>query len=141
MTEFSREMMNYGVLGMFAAAFLWATWRIVTFLGRRLFDETNGLVTRYIAKQSDFLDGLAGRDAKQQELCERHAVCMAKLVDLHNDPDGPVSTVRCTSDLQHLKAAAREHVALCRIVVAREMPSSAGEVNRHLDAMEQVLES
>jgi len=141
MTEFSREMMNYGVLGMFAAAFLWATWRIVTFLGRRLFDETNGLVTRYIAKQSDFLDGLAGRDAKQQELCERHAVCMAKLVDLHNDPDGPVSTVRCNAELATLKAAARQHVEMCRIVVSRELPNSAPEVNRHLDAMEQVLES
>jgi len=141
MTEITRELINYGVLGIFACAFMWALWRVATFLGHRLFDESNGLVTLYLAKQSEFLDGLAKRDEQQQELCDKHATCLNSLVELHKDPDGPTSTVKCNAELATLKAAARQHVEMCRIVVGRELPNSAAEVNRHLDAMEQILES
>ena len=160
MDEQLHQLVNYGVLGIFACAFLWATWRIVTFLGHRLFDDQSGLFVVWVTKQSAFLDGLADRDIKQQELCSKHAnylgdmtiafqeqrdigretaLCLRRLVQLHEDPNGPTSTRQTNNDLASLKQAALVHCAMCRAVVVDAMPDVADKVRDHLDAMEKIL--
>jgi len=127
----------------------------LSFLGRRLFDEHTGIVTKLVTKQVEFLDGLAERDTIQQSLCQGHAAGITGLVEitremalgiqqlvhLHESDASTFSTVVTNQELSCLKQAAFEHCRMCRTIIDSELPQVSDKVQTHLDAMETLLAS
>lgn len=155
-----KELFNYGVPTALICFFGFAVWRIIKFMGKALFDDAHGVVVRYVSKHEEFLDGLAKRDAKQQELCGRHATLLAdlntmmmdrtpilqataegikRLVELSEAKHSPISTITLQKALPAFKQAAIEHCQICRKIVRNQMPSLEIDLNVHLDAIEEVM--
>ena len=111
---------NLGVPLLILAAVGWALWKIVVYLGRKLFgtDEKPGYIGQVVADFRAFLETLVARlelimsgQQTQQTICERHAdlmesvsvslaesslsqqasvVALLRLVEIHEQPQGVV---------------------------------------------------
>ena len=158
--EHMKELFNYGVPTVLIIFVGLALWRIIKFLGKVLFDESGGLVVRYVFRHEQFLEGLAKRDESQQTLCATHATLLAslnsvlqdrtpilvetrdslaRLVELSEARNSPISTVTLQAALPAFKAVTLEHCRMCRKIVVRQMPDVSDEVCLHLDAMERIV--
>ncbi len=153
------ELFNYGVLGIILATSAWALWRIVVYLAAKLFDDDKGLLVQYVRDNRNFLQAMElreqkrdARDDRQQLLCDRHAelidggndiaertaASLDKLVSLHDDPASIFSAAQANSDLEKLKHVAIEGCKMCRSV-AEQWPRVAEMVNMHCDAIEEIV--
>jgi hypothetical protein len=74
-------LVNYGVLGLFAFAVMFALWRSGRVIGNKFFGNGGkpGYVERYLNTQKAFLDGITDRDIKQIGLCKMHQEKLALL--------------------------------------------------------------
>ena len=135
---------TYGVLGILVFVGIWAIYQATLYLFSR--DEKKpGYATQMLEahitnqrKQGEFLDALVVREAKQQELCQRHndhLVQIAEKVTEHNE-----AANRGWTDVLRLKAAAREACQLARTVAANEWPQSVEYVRRHCEKIEQIID-
>ena len=156
-----KELFNYGVPTALICFIGFAVWRVIKFMGKAMFDESHGVVVRYVAKHEEFLSGLSIRDEKQQQLCAAHAQLLGNLNTLMNDrtpvlqatADGirrlvelsetrnsPISTVSLTRAIPALKSAALEHCEMCKKIIKHQLPTVAEEACRHLDEMVRIVE-
>lgn len=141
--ETFKELMNYGWPTAALVFVAWGAWRIITFLGHRLFDEDNGLVTKWVASQqakdlrmASYLDAQEKRDKQHVELCAKHATGLQSVTDSMAKHDA--ASTLAYADLKLFRAAALEGCQLLR-KWSTAFPEQEAELNGHTNEIERII--
>lgn len=120
---------RYGWPSVALGLVLWAAWKAGQYIGARLLNEHNGLLTVWVAENvqtnqrlRDYMDRDEMREAERIRICADHA-------------NGARDAAQ---ELRALKSAAREGCKLCR-AWARSFPDREKELNSHIDKIEDSI--
>lgn len=142
MPDWAASLVTYGPLGIFA---LFVFVVAIPAVWKQLFsrdEKSLGLVVMKVRssvakdeKMSEFVDALAKRDDRQEQLCQLHARSLETLVgglDTHH-----AMSQTTNHDVAGLKAAALEACNLARELAVNEWPKSVELVQRRCDEIER----
>lgn len=104
------EIVNFGVPMVILSFVGIACWRIVKYVGLKLFDPQNGVVERWVTGEQAWRTKLTERMEQQQDLCETHATSLQTLSEILNEQKeiskGVATTQQMTGEnLAHLASA------------------------------------
>lgn len=141
--ETFKELMNYGWPTAALVFVAWGAWRIITFLGQRLFDDEHGLVTKWVASQqlkdrrmASYLDAQEKRDLQHVKLCQQHAAGIDNITESMAKHDLASKVVY--ADVVLFKAAALEGCELLRKWVTA-FPDHQEQLRSHVDAIDRII--
>lgn len=164
MPDWLSELLRYGPLGLFAGAVCWGVWRLLVYVGHKLFDDDRGLVPKWVEGEMRWRNTLTERLENQQTLCNKHADtlivlngtlqegnkcdeisadALQRLVELHEDRGsiGAAADIigKTSQDIRAMKQAALTACKMCRSISCREFPHSAEEVGAHCAEIERII--
>jgi|GEM_PF-6394888 len=143
------ELMNYGALGVFATFCLVAAWRVGGALWQLLFSREGGQegivikvadsAVKRNEKMSMFMDTLADREVKQQELCHMHN---SELVQIRGTMEQHTQDAKAGfHDIVLVKGLCRQACQMARTLAKNEWPSSRHEVEQICKDIEERIDN
>lgn len=163
MTEWIKELFNYGVLGIFAAFVLWvcvkggrAVYDVLFFPGNEtkkpqgIFVRLASQIQHNLEKNAEFMDRTAQvlisleSDLEfKREQCEAHVQILGQvteglkaLVEVHRDPNGPGSNEKTHRKLCAIQQGMVEACILCKRLATKSKDVEIVQmVQEHCDAI------